>query len=213
MPVTTVGIEILLLVVALSLDAFVASFAYGTDNIKIPFSSFAVLNFICTLFFAVSLILGDILTPHLPPHFTRYLCCFLLAVLGLVKLFDSTIKGYIRKQHKLFKKINFKLFQVNFILTVYADPQKADSDKSRNLSAGEALSLAVALSLDGLAVGFSAGLGTIPLWQAIVFSLLGNMLAIWAGSFTGRVVAKKTSLDLSWLSGVLLIVLAVLKVV
>ena len=41
-------LEALLLVVALSMDAFVASFAYGAQRIKIPFSSAAIISVICT---------------------------------------------------------------------------------------------------------------------------------------------------------------------
>ena len=37
-------LEALLLVVALSMDAFVASFAYGAQRIKIPFSSAAIIS-------------------------------------------------------------------------------------------------------------------------------------------------------------------------
>ena len=42
------ALEALLLVVALSLDAFVASFAYGAQRIRIPYSSAAIISVICT---------------------------------------------------------------------------------------------------------------------------------------------------------------------
>lgn len=51
-------LEALLLVVALSMDAFVASFAYGAQRIKIPFSSAAIISVICTAMLAVSLLAG-----------------------------------------------------------------------------------------------------------------------------------------------------------
>ena len=41
-------IESLLLVLAVSLDAFVASIAYGTNKIKIPFVSATIINIICS---------------------------------------------------------------------------------------------------------------------------------------------------------------------
>lgn len=42
----TPALEALLLVTALSVDAFVASFAYGANKIRIPLSSVAVINLI-----------------------------------------------------------------------------------------------------------------------------------------------------------------------
>ena len=41
------SIDAILLVSALSMDAFVASFAYGTSKIKIPFKSAIIINVVC----------------------------------------------------------------------------------------------------------------------------------------------------------------------
>ena len=51
-------LESVMLVAALSVDAFVASFGYGTNKIKIPFRSSAIIDGTCTAFLAVSLLLG-----------------------------------------------------------------------------------------------------------------------------------------------------------
>ena len=42
------SLDAILLVTALSMDAFVASFAYGTSKIKIPFKSAIVINVVCS---------------------------------------------------------------------------------------------------------------------------------------------------------------------
>lgn len=152
------ALEALLLVVALSLDAFVASFAYGAQRIRIPYSSAAIISVICTAMLAVSLLAGSLLRPFLPQSLTKGLCFAILFLLGLVKLCDSTIKTLIRKHKRMHRQVSFSLFSLKFILDVYADPEKADRDGSRELSPAEAASLAVALSLDGLAVGFGAAL-------------------------------------------------------
>ena len=172
-------LEALLLVVALSMDAFVASFAYGAQRIKIPFSSAAIISVICTAMLAVSLLAGALLRPFLPQGLTRGLC--------------------------------FALLFLKFILDIYADPEKADRDGSRVLSPAEAASLAVALSLDGLAVGFGAALMQVNVLIVMLFSLAVGMLAVRLGGKIGNRAAQKLSFDLSWFSGALLIVLAILK--
>ncbi|MDA6840406.1 manganese efflux pump, partial [Escherichia coli] len=79
---------------------------------------------------------------------------------------------------------------LNFILTVYADPEQADQDRSRLLSPAEAFSLAVALSLDGLAVGFGAALGSVGVWQSLLFSLFIGAGAVRLGAFLGNRLAS-----------------------
>lgn len=204
-------LEALVLVLALSVDTFVASFAYGANRIRIPFRSVAVINLICTLMLALSLLAGSLIRPYIPQEITRVVCFSILLILGVVKLCDSTLKAYIRKNRHLRKKVSFSLLHLNFILQIYADPEQADKDASQELSVGEAVSLAVALSLDGLAVGFGAALTSINVWLAVGISLIGGALLMKLGCFIGRKAAEKLSLDLSWLSGVLLMVLAFLK--
>ena len=203
-------LEAFLLVAAVSLDAFVASFAYGTNQIKIPVSSLAVISVICSGMLAASLFFGSLLSPYLPQGITTGISFCVLFLLGVVKLFDSAIKMRIRK-HKIDRQVKFSFLSLHFILNVYADPQKADADQSRVLSPLEAVSVSVALSLDGLAVGFGAGLANVNFWEAVVISLLFSAAMVAAGSFLGRKLAEKTDLNLSWLGGVLLMVLAFLK--
>lgn len=205
-------LETILLVIALSVDAFVASFAYGTNKIRIPFISVAVISTICSTILAISLFLGSILKPIIPIHLISGICFSILFVLGIVKLFDSSIKTLIRKHNNLKKELKFSLFNLSFILNVYADPQKADTDLSRELSPFEASSLAVALSLDGLAVGIGAGLASVNFVEIILVSLVFGMIAVLSGCYIGYKIAERTSLNLSWLSGVLLIILAIIKV-
>lgn len=204
-------LEPLVLVTALSVDAFVASFAYGTNQIKIPFRSVAVISGICSAILGVSLFLGSLVRPFMPEHLAGVLCFSILFLLGIAKLCDSAIKSLIRRSQGIHKKISFSAMHLRFILDVYANPENADSDCSKSLSAVEAAPLAIALSLDGLAVGFGAALSEAAPLRAVLFSLVANVIAVCAGSLTGNKVAAKIPLDLSWVSGLLLMVLAFLK--
>lgn len=59
-------LETILLVLTLSLDAFVASIAYGANKIKIPRSSCLIINLVCSLFLGFSVFLGYGLKKFLP---------------------------------------------------------------------------------------------------------------------------------------------------
>lgn len=201
----------LILVIALSIDAFVASFAYGTDRIKIPFSSLLVITLICSSTLGLSLFIGGLIAPYLPPKFTSILCFLILLILGIVKLFDSTLKAFIKRHQSKHKKVSFTLFDIKFILQIYIDSRVADKDQSRRLSPSEATSLAIALSLDGLGVGFGAGLVNISIWQVLLCSIISTILAVLLGALLGRKISTLIKHDLSWLGGALLIILAFMK--
>jgi putative sporulation protein YtaF len=204
-------LEALLIVTALSIDAFVSGFAYGANQIKIPIPSILVMNLICSGTLALSLLFGTLLSNWLPPALTLAICILLLLGLGITKIFDSTIKALIRKHQSFQKKIQFSAFHMGFILNVYANPEKADRDHSRVLSPSEAAFLALALSLDGLAVGFGAGIVHTSVLLVVTLSLITDTLAIAISCLLGNRFAQKLQLDLTWLSGALLILLAITK--
>ncbi|MCL2847766.1 MAG: sporulation membrane protein YtaF [Firmicutes bacterium] len=205
-------VQAIVLVVALSLDALVASFSFGAEGIKIPIKSSIVIAFITTAVLAVALLLGWAFAQFIPVDVATYIASGILITVGLVKLFDSLIKGYIRRHNGLDKKINFKLFSLKFMLNIYADPIEADKDKSKVLSLAEAVGLAVILSIDSLTVGLGAGLAGGGIYWIIGLSLIFGIAFLYLGSFLGRKVRSKSKIDLSWLSGLLLIVLGIVNI-
>ena len=71
-----------------------------------------------------------------------------------------------------------------------------------------AAALAVALSLDSLTVGIGAGLGQTPVGEAVLLSFLMGVGAILLGRWLGDRMTKGIRMDLSWVSGAMLLVLA-----
>lgn len=181
------ALKTLLLVTALSADAFVASFAFGARKVKIPPLSLLVINMVCTSFLAGSILLGGLLTPFLPSWLTTGICFTILFTIGLIKLFQ-------KPENETAVAIGRRRIQIDNYLSPY-----------------EAVLLSVALSLDGLSVGFGIGLTAAPIVQIIVYSFLTNTAAILGGCRLGRKLAEKLNVNLSMLSGILLMLLALLK--
>ncbi|MGN0144443.1 MAG: sporulation membrane protein YtaF [Clostridium sp.] len=202
----------LLLVSSLCIDSFVASIAYGTSKIKIPPKSIIIINLVCTLTLAVSLFVGSIFKSFLPGNLPAALGFIILMSLGIYRLFEYFFKSYISKRSKCDHPLKFKIFDFNFILQVYADETKADFDKSKYLSPKESFYLALALSLDSLAVGFGSSLGSINYIQTLILCFAMGVLAVSVGVFLGKKFSEKLHLELSWLSGALLIILAIIRV-
>lgn len=195
----------------LSADAFIASFAYGSHGINIPMRSVQTINVVCAFILALSIFAGTLLRPYLSPGLTVAICFLILTVLGLSKLFDSLTKAWIRKHSEAKKQVKFSMFNFRFILKIYADPEVADVDTSKTISPTEAASLAAALSLDGMAIGFGAAIGGVNGVYLVAASLITDCVAVMAGCYLGNHIAKKLTFDISWISGLLLIGLAVLK--
>ncbi|MGN9134393.1 sporulation membrane protein YtaF [Clostridium sp. HCP1S3_B4] len=200
-----------LLIASVCIDAFIASMAYGTSKIKIPFTSSLLISFIGSFMLGISLFFGSFLKDFLPEKISIFFSFSVLMIIGIYKLFEGLFKAFIRKGRKTDRPIKFKIFDINFVLQVYADEVKADFDKSKTLTLKEAFYLSIALSFDSLATGI-AGSALIDSYILTIFlCFVMGIILIYVGVFIGTKLSEKTNLDLSWLSGFLLMLLAFSK--
>jgi len=171
-----------LLAGAISIDAMMCAFGYGSAQKKISLPKIVVISLFGALFLGVSLFFGYILSSVISEDLTIVISMAILIALGLYRII---------KRPKV-------------------------EDKHTNLSWRETFLLAFALSIDGLAVGFGAGIHGVTLLFCImttaVTMVMGFSLTI-AGYKIGRKLTKKTTLDLTWVSGVVLILLGLSKLV
>lgn len=202
--------ETILLVLILSLDSFLTSIAYGSNKIKIPFSSITIINIVCTFFLSISLFLGSQIRKILPGNIAIIISFVLLFLMGLYYLFEGLIKSHVEKKSTK-SEIKLRLFNIWIIIDIYLDETKADFNKSKKLDSIEAIALATTLSIDSLAIGFGSSLAYINGIYILCLSFLFGILSVWSGQLIGRKLIEKTKLNLSWLAGVILIILAFLK--
>ena len=207
------SLEALLLVAALCLDTLVSGFSLGMNGIRVPFSSAAIVSGVCSAILAASLYLGGALKTILPAGTARLLSFFILFLLGLTRLLDSLIKQFILTRRNGQANLKFHFLSLQFILHIYADSVEADVNHSKTISAGEAASLAIALSLDGLVAGVGAGITNASYLEMIGYSVCLNLLAVLLGCLIGKRLAAKSKADLSWIGGVVLLGLAVSKLI
>lgn len=201
--------EALAIALVLSLDSFACGLAYGASQIKVPLRSALIVAIVCSLTLGFTLLLGSAVAPYISQTAVKYISFAILLTMALLKLFENFIKLWLKKRGS--RQIAFKLFDVRFILKVYENEQAADNNKDKILSKKEAISLALALSLDGLGVGFSAGMSGTNTVYLIVFSLLIGASALLIGQRTGTAAAHKAKDGLCWVSGIILLALAISK--
>ena len=201
--------EVLLLVTALSLDAFATGVSYGMRKIEVPIAPLLVISLICSGMLTMSIVCGAWIRTMIAADITHLICFAIFLVMGIFKLFDSVIKSYIRKKNGI--SIKLSTSKIHLILNIYADAEIADADHSQSLSVYEAAYLAVALSLDGMAAGFGVTAAGFSILAPAIASIAITMLSITTGCRLGKKLISATSIDLSWLSGAILIFLALLK--
>lgn len=203
--------ESILLVLLLCIDSFVVSFGYGTNNIKLPFKSIAIITTVCSFILGISLFLGVIISNILSPSSTAIICFSILFIIGSLRLFESVLKIYLRKKSINSSKYTFNIFDVKFHIDMSVAKECLDNKKTRIVETKEAFSIAIACSLDSMAIGFGAALVGVNYLQVIILSLIFNSFILFFASFLGRKINEKANLNLSWISGLLLIILAFMK--
>lgn len=204
-------LNIFILVFALCLDTFVASAAYGTNQIRLSRGQIAVINGICSLCLGISLVFGAFLDSWISEKYTKEICFFSLLFLGCLKLADSSIRQYVRRHRAVHKNIRFAFSQLRFIIDIYGDPIEADANQNRCLSWKETIFFALAMSIDSLIAGTMAAFLKISIPLTVTAAFLVGELFTYLGLYLGFKISRRCPQDLSWIGGVLFITLAVLK--
>lgn len=203
--------NILLMVVALSVDIFAACTAYGASGIILSAKQIAVLNGICSLCLGIALVLGGLIDCWIPERFTKGICFYSLIFLGGVKLADAGLRHY-RKHHKnIHRDICFGIAQLRFVVSIYCDPLEADADQNHSLSWRETIFFSLAMSIDCLITGVMAAFMKLPVLLTIAALFLIGEAAAIGGLWVGKKINNHCSRDISWIGGVIFVLLAVMK--
>lgn len=201
-------VQLLLFLMVLSLDAFTAGIAYGAEKIKIGFGSGIIISLFGGFALLLSAWVGNWISGGLSETFCKTLSFVILFFVGLFNFIQGAVKSYIKRRRESGASMHFKLHGLDFFVEVLMDETKADADHSSYLSTREAAYLAAALSVDSLAAGIGAGFAGMSAWQLGAGAVFMNLFAVFCGCLLGRLIASCSRLELSWLGGAVLILLA-----
>ena len=202
-----------LLIVALSIDVFLASVACGAEQIKIEKKTALCISAVCSGVLFLSLAMGNLLDGVIKEKYTVYLCFAGLLLIGVFKLAEYGIRAYIRKHKFVCKRVKITFSQLNFILSIYNNPVMADKDRSSVMSVTEGVFFALAMSLDGFFGGLGAAFLHINVVETVLMNFFLGYAAVRAGSLAGMRAAVRKEGDYSWIGGALFVLLAFSKLV
>ncbi len=182
----------LLLILALSMDAFTAGLSYGMAKVKVPLYSVFTLAALSGCMLTLSMYAGDKLLSLIPPAFTRGASFIILFLLSLYKFYDA-IPSLHRK---------------NARLTTDNISQMINSERPMVLSGREAFLLGLALSVDNISAGLCTGSSSLSPWSLLFITVGIHLLSIQLGLAAGRLLAQKGLNRFTWLGAAILMLLA-----
>ena len=199
---------LLFFLLAVTLDSLTAGMTYGTRKVHIQPLSYLILICIPALFITAANQIGTLLACLLPPQVLPWISFLLLFLLGISRILESLIRRLAAKHPSLSRNWGCKIKQINIIFTIYLSPEYANGEDLQILSAKEALLLSLALSLDSILVGMAFTTEEVSLILLFLLAVLFNLFFFLVGYLAGHVLCHLFHVDLSWLSGLLLLLLA-----
>jgi putative sporulation protein YtaF len=197
----------LFLAFIISIDIYLASAACCNDGIKIPLSSALIIDLFSTGILCVSVSLSDLITVFVSSHTIHIIGTFVLLTIGSMNIAKSLLRNIIRYISEN-DGLSLKMGTCSMFIQLCLDDTAVDIDRSKVLSAGEAVILALAGSLDAAATGLSCGGCDISVFYAAISAFMCGASALLLGSLTGRKISSLRH-DFSWAGGFLLIIFAI----
>jgi putative sporulation protein YtaF len=165
----------ILIALSNNLDNISVRIAYSIRGIKISVFMNLWISAITCIFTITAAFAGKELSGFFNAQISAIISMIVLCMIGLWIIFGDSIKtGYKKRQKKW-----------NNLLDILGSPEIADSDNSKRIDFKEATILGIALSLDGVGGGLSAGmigispfiLGLLSGLVSFFTLLIGNYLA------------------------------------
>ena len=219
--------SITILAFSLSLDALGVGIVYGLRRIKIPLIPKLVISFFSILYSGLSLGIGSSLAKKFPGSVSKLFGVAILIILGIWYITQawfrkannpipesiSAKKNILISEAKTLCKLVIK--SLGITIHVIRNPVEFDIDKSGSIDIKESVLLGLALSLDAIGVGIGSGM--IGFHSSLIPFLVGlfQFIFLYVGANCGEKFAlslKANERLLSFLPGILLIILAIIRI-
>ncbi len=187
-----------------NIDNVAARIAYSIRGIRIslPINIWiSAITFVISAFAAYS---GTMISGFLSKQLSSIIAMALLSGIGLwmiagacAKKVDDPIEDSRPDEEKN-------------VFRIMAKPERADRDRSKHIDFKEATLLGIALSINNVGGGISAGMiGLSPFWVGLLSAAL-NFLALWGGNYIAQIfIAWKLSQKAGVVTGLILIAIGI----
>ncbi|PDO09280.1 MAG: sporulation membrane protein YtaF [Candidatus Reconcilbacillus cellulovorans] len=205
-------LSVALLALAASLDGFGTGMAYGLRRIRVSWAALALIAACSGAAVWASMTLGGFAVRFFPPEAARRAGALMLVAVGGWALAHQIGRGRRAEERPTDEAAGQRAKGVSRLLRILKSPPLADFDRSGAISAGEAVWLGSALSLDAFGAGFGAAWLGLPAAPTALASAVASAVLLFAGLKAGGVLSGIRSVRrLSVLPGCLLVLMGVWK--
>ena len=198
---------IIFISLANNLDNISVRIAYSLRGIKISIQKNLWISLITLIISTSFAYLGSSISLFLNERITSYISMLLLVMIGA-----WIILGEI-KRHKKISKTNDAIKNSKNLFTLLDQPENADLDNSKDIDFKEATLLGLALSLNNIGGGLSAGMiGLNSLYVGLLSSAI-SFVALFAGNYLAKLFNRYNFGDKATItSGVILILIGIKQI-
>ena len=205
-------LSVALLALAASLDGFGTGMAYGLRRIRVSWAALVLIAVCSGAAVWASMTLGGFAARLFPPEAARRAGALMLVAVGGWALAHQISRGRRAEERPTEETAGERAKGVYRLLRILKSPPLADFDRSGAISAGEAVWLGSALSLDAFGAGFGAAWLGLPAAPTALASAVASAVLLFAGLKAGGVLSGIRSVRrLSVLPGCLLVLMGVWK--
>ena len=185
-----------------NVDNVGARIAYSIRGIKIstPINLWvSVITFAISYLAAIS---GTMISDSVGKHFSSILALLIFVAIGVWMILEQYLKQRRNKNLEQNDDAN--------ILEILSNPEKADMDHSKHIDFKEATLLGIALSLNNVGGGLSAGMIGLNSFLVGILSAVLSFAALWAGNYVADFfVSRNISDRAAVVGGILMIAIGI----
>jgi putative sporulation protein YtaF len=202
----------ILIALSNNVDNITARIAYSIKGIRISIPVNIYISIITFIISGGAAYSGTTITGILSKNVTSIIAMLLLIAIGLWMIIEPFIKREKNDSHHNIHESGEK--KTAGILQVMSNPEKADMDKSMNIDFKEATVLGIALSINNIGGGLSAGMIGINALMMGFLSAVINFIALWAGNYIAEFFMKwNLHRKAAFAAGIILIAIGIGQVI
>ena len=182
---------ILLLAISCNIDNIGVGLAYGARGIGIPLVSNLLIALLTAVGTGVCVVFGQKIVQFLPTEVAVILGAVLLIGMGVWVIWQE----FKQKQQPsevtpsiLSEKEHVQMSWWQRLTAILQEPILADKDASGSIDVNESVLLSMALMLNNIPNGLSAGLLGMSVWVTAILVGLLSVVTFWVGIAMGRTV-------------------------
>jgi putative sporulation protein YtaF len=211
----TIILSILTFTVAANLDNLGVCIAYGMSGTKVTHAANLMVAVISGVATGLSIAIGAVVAQAIENSAARLAGVLLMASLGGWIILKALVEGWRQPgQTEPCEVYKFSVRPLGLVISILAEPDKADLDHSKTIDMSEALWLGAALAINCLASGAALGLINLPIIATSLAVTAGSYLCTFIGWRLGKKASNRwVSNRAGILAGLLMVALAFFQLI